>query len=276
MNVTTTQPLTGGIAQGMDAPSSALAVPQAASGGAGGYDDGFTAGLQSGAQAASAGIQTAASYVQTVAGYVGQVKDLLQQMAGLSTMARNSTGEPRADAEAGFAAAQEELRGIVGGSSVEAGSAGGAQFNGTDVFGGSAGNDAIGAGLAFAPSLAESASNLNLSQGALGSLIGQDSSGDFLAGAADPGTAAAISGALQQASFLSAAVNELQERVEAAVFEWRGMEDGTTPAITTPLLAAQQTQGAAGATLALGGAAAAVYSNLPSQSSLGLLQAGQG
>jgi hypothetical protein len=276
MNVALSQPATGEAVQGVQnarySPAGAAPAPLTPSGA--GDAAGVTAYFQSASPASHTGLQTAASYAQTASGYVGQVGELLQQMAGLSSQARNGTAEARAGAASGFEAAQKELRTIVGGTSDEVGgsTSQGAVFGGSDLFGASSGSATVATGLSSQPSITLGGSGLNLRQGAVLSLISQDASGSFELGAADPGTPQAISGAVQQVSVATAAVNRTQAMVDVASAEVQVGEENLASAVFTPSDAARASAYAANAIMGPRGAAVAAYSGMASQPSVGLLQ----
>jgi hypothetical protein len=276
MNVSSSQPLAGDAAQGAQMSRDAAGSAQSATLGASGADGAYAAfgsdGFTSSGQAAYTGLQTAASYVQAASGYLGQVTSLLRQMASLSDLAQNSSGAAQAGAEVAFSAAQGELSGIIGGAE-QVGSPQGATFGGSELFGPSTGDTTVATGLSQVPTIALGGTNLR--QGAVLGLIRKGSAGEFLLGASDPAVSRAIAGALQQAGSASDCVSGTQAMVDMASSELEVGEQNQASLILTPEGAAEASQSAAAAVLGMRGGAVAAYSGLPSQSSLGLLQAVQ-
>ncbi len=276
MNVASSQAASGEALQGLlnardPAASEAPAAPAPSDAG---YASGVRAYLQPGSPASHAELQTAASYAQAASGYVGRLSELLQQMAGLSSRARSGTADVRDGAASGFEAAQEELRSIVGGTPGEIGGSGspGAVFGGSDMFGPSSGSATVATGLATQPSVTLGANELNLRQGAILRLLGQDASGSFELGASDPRVPQAISDAVHQVSSATGAVDRTQAMVGIASAEVPVGEENLASAVVTPPDAAKASASAARAIMGLRGTAVAAFSGLAPQPFVGLLQ----
>jgi hypothetical protein len=201
MNITSTPSFSAGPAPAMAGtagPSSAPASADADSASAAGN-------LPSGSGATGAALQTAASYLQVASGYLGRINGVLARMA---EMAQAPVGHSAPGAAGQFSTLQQELRGIVGGSSQEIGGPksnpqAGASFGGSSLFGPTAGITAT-TGANGVPSVTVAAPNLR--QGAIRILIAQNPSGGFALGASDAGAAVTVSEATKEAGGAAASI----------------------------------------------------------------------
>lgn len=154
------------------------------------------------AQAALAGIQTGISYVQAAGSSLDRVAAILTQMGGLSSQGRPAGAEPtdRPALERDFSALQQQLRGIIGGTTAEIGGATAAadpaSFDGVPLFGGAA------------PAVPLAAGGMNLRTGPVGALIRQSPRGAFTLSATSNATADAIAGAQHQVAARQAALGD--------------------------------------------------------------------
>jgi hypothetical protein len=248
------------------------AQPAIASAPAGSPDD-----VISGTQSASADLQTMASYIQVASGYIGQAVGLLSQMSEAAESAQASSGSTQESAEDRFATLQQTLRGIIGGSAAEIGGSNGsspalASFGGADIFGSSPGGVAASTSLASISSLTHGGASLR--QGAVLSLIGQDSKGAFSMSASDPGAPGTVSAALDQVSSAADAFTLAQAEVDRVSSEAQDPEGNTGSQLISQADASAASRYAAFSVVGQPGAALAAQSGRWLQFGFGLLQAG--
>jgi hypothetical protein len=216
-------------------------------------------------------LQTAASYIQVASGYLGQINGVLSQMAA---MAQAPAGGSTPTSAQQFSALQQELRGIIGGSSQEIGgpkadTQAGATFGGNSLFGPSAGVTAS-TGTDSMPLVTVAAPNLR--QGAVRILIAQDSSGGFAIGASDPGAAVTVAEASKEARAASAGVDAAQATLDLVSSGSRLDSSNAASVPASPAAAAAALQAALGAIVGSPGSAVAAQSPRLSTSLVGLLQ----
>lgn len=146
---------------------------------------GSPANLASAAQASDAGLQTASSLAQASSEYLGSLHDLLLRMAEAAGTGQGTAGG--GSAVGSLASMQAQLREEIGGSA--------------DLIGGVPGSPLPGAtfdGVELIGSKGDSPGGANLREGAILSLVQQDSSGNFTMEASGTEMPAAISGAFNQ------------------------------------------------------------------------------
>ena len=220
-----------------------------------------------GVQSASADIQNSLSSIQTADGYLGGMTGLLAQMSDLVKLAQsNSTNSADvAKYQQEFSALQDQLRAAIGGSTSEIGGAADSSspvgsFQGSDLFG---------------PGPDGTASPTNLRQGAMLSLISQDSTGSYGLSVTDPDASADIAGATQQVATGRAALGTSQAQLEISaarlMIEQQNLASVLTP-INDPDTAQQSTQFAQANILGQSGDALLAQGNQTPATVLNILQ----
>jgi flagellin len=231
--------------------------------------------------AASTNIQNTLSYTQSADGYLGVVDTMLSRMSELSADAKDPTKDTNdvANYQAEFKSLQDELRSIVGGSAAAIGGTGVnppvGTFNGTALFGSTA---AGGLTVQIGDSSSQQLTipDINLQTGSVGSLIQQDSSGNYLVSAAASGAQADIAGAQQQVSdgrsTLGAAGSRLSLTASSLVVEQQNNASAIS-SLSDVDVAMQSTQLAKYNILAQASASMLAQANLSPQSVLKLIKA---
>lgn len=171
-------------------------------------------------QAASTNVQNAVSYLQTSDDFMGGMNKVLSRMSELGTLAQDVTKSPSDVAvyQKEFTSLQDQLRSTIGGATTEIGGTAGVaspsgEFNGTEIFGSSAGLT-ISIGQTAGQTLTIPTANLRT--GAMLSLINQDSSGNYTLLSSDPTALATIDSTVQQLGTQRATFGGVQSRLNLA------------------------------------------------------------
>ncbi len=171
-------------------------------------------------QAASTNVQNAVSYLQTSDDFMGGMNKVLSRMSELGTLAQDVTKSPSDVAvyQKEFTSLQDQLRSTIGGATTEIGGTAGVaspsgEFNGTEIFGSSAGLT-ISIGQTAGQTLTIPTANLRT--GAMLSLINQDSSGNYTMLSSDPTALATIDNTVQQLGTQRATFGGVQSRLNLA------------------------------------------------------------
>lgn len=153
-------------------------------------------------KAASTNVQNAISFVQASDGFMSTIAKSLTRMSELATLASNpmQNDNDRALYQSEFDALQKQLRAAIGGTTTEIGGTTDvnepiARFNGHVLFGGGNG---VQVNLGISGDQTLTIDSINLRQGAVGSVITQDSSGEFNLDVTDPTAVATLNAALTQ------------------------------------------------------------------------------
>lgn len=211
MNIANTNTLAANIGQAQDMLTSSLLRLSSGTVFLGGGDnsagqaDVATYDSQAGRiQAATTNVQNALSYTQTADGYMSSMQQILSRMNVLATAAKDATKSASdiSDYNAEFTALQDQLRSTIGGPTSSIGgtadvTAPAGTYNGATLFG-SAPAQLIAAGDTTSDDL--TLPQLNLQQGAMAEVIGQDSSGNYSLRITDPNAVADLSSAINQVS----------------------------------------------------------------------------
>jgi flagellin len=227
-------------------------------------------------QAASTNVQNAISYLQTADGYMGGMNGILARMSELATLAQDPTKNPSdvANYQQEFAALQGQLRQTVGGTTAEIGGTADVSpplgsFNGMPLFGPNA------AGLTVNIGQNMTIREMNLRQGAMTDLIGQDGSGVYGLTVTSAGVIGTITGATQQLAGERANLGASQSRLDLAASTLQVESQNLSSAISDIRdvdVAAESTQLAKYNILVQAGTAMLAQANQSPQSVLKLLQ----
>jgi flagellin len=173
--------------------------------------------------AAEVNIQNGVSRLQVTSGQLGALGRLvtrLSELSALGTNALQSTGD-RALYRAEFRQLQEQLRQVVGGGTAEIGGMVGVgrpqgSFGESALFGPGPGESLV---LGAGPEDRITLPVVNLRQGAVGDLLRQDATGEFIVGLGDAPSAAlddTLRGALTQLATAQSEVGAGQSRLQLA------------------------------------------------------------
>jgi flagellin len=170
-------------------------------------------------RAANTNVQNAISYVQTADGFMSGMTKILSRMSELAILAKDVTKNTTDTAlyAQEFSALQDQLRETIGGAAADIGGSDVTTplgtFNGITLFGsGNALDVTIGQGVGQEMRLPDS----NLRDGAMLSIIEQDSSGAYTLDVTDSGAISAITNAIQDVAAERATLGASQSRLELA------------------------------------------------------------
>lgn len=170
-------------------------------------------------KAASTNVENAISYTQTSDGFMSGMTKILSRMSELGLLAqdvtKNSTDVALYQKE--FTALQDQLAQTIGSSTGSSTPLG--QFNGITLFGSDSTNN-NGAGLAVTVGQAVGQTmtipQINLRDGAMGSLIATDSAGNYTLSLTSTGAIASITAGIQDVATERASLGASQSRLELA------------------------------------------------------------
>jgi flagellin len=183
-------------------------------------------------RAATTNVQNAISYTQTADGFMSGMTKILARMSELALLAKdvtkNSTDVALYQQE--FGALQDQLRQTIGGTTAQIGgladitnSAGTpplGQFNGITIFGNDTSSSGAGAGLSVSVGEAVGQNmtipQINLRDGAMNTIIGQDSAGTYSLTLTDSNVIDAITQGIQDVATERASLGASQSRLELA------------------------------------------------------------
>ncbi len=278
MNVTNTTTLAGNIGQANDMLSRSLLRLSSGTSflGAGdnpaGQADAASYDSQAGRiQSASTNVQNALSYAQAADGYLGSMQQILSRMGMLATEAKDptKTASDVSNLSVEFSALQDQLRSTIGGPTSAIGgtadvTAPAGAFNGVALFGSAPAQD-IGAGAGTNDTIA--LPQLNLQQGAMAAVIGQDGSGNFSLGLTDPSTVSTLDSAVQQVGGVQGqnSASEARLQIAAATLQVESQNiSSVVSSIGDTNIAAESTQLAKAQILEQAGTAMLSHANLNS------------
>jgi len=172
-------------------------------------------------QAATTNVQNAVSYIQTADGFMSGMTKILSRMSELAILAKDVTKNPD-DVDLyqqEFTALQDQLRATIGGSTAEIGGTADIDtplgaFNGISLFGSNADGLTVTIGQAIGQDMTIRESNLRT--GAMGDMITQDNSGNYLISITDSDAIESITDAIQQIATERAKLGASQSRLELA------------------------------------------------------------
>jgi flagellin len=229
--------------------------------------------------AASTNVQDTVSYAQTADGYLGMMGDVLNRMSELTAASQDPTknSSDTGNYEIEFKSLQDQLRGLIGGSSSAIGGqtvAPAATFNESALFGSSAsGGMSVEIGDSSASQL--TIPDINLQAGAMQALIQQDSSGNYTMDATSSSAAAGINSAVQQVANGRTVIGGVESRLTLTGASLATEQQNISSAISSMSdvdVAAVSTQLAKYNILAQAGAAMLAQANLQPQAVLKLIK----
>jgi flagellin len=172
-------------------------------------------------QAAVTNVQNAVSFVQTADGFMSGMTSILSRMSELAILAKDVTKNTADVAlyQEEFRALQDQLRATIGGPATEIGGPADIDsplgaFNGITLFGSNATGLTVTIGQAVGQDMTIPESNLR--DGAMLSIIGQDSGGDYTLSVTDPDAIGDITDAIQDIATERASLGASQSRLELA------------------------------------------------------------
>ena len=172
-------------------------------------------------KAAITNVQNTISYTQTADGFMSGMTKILSRLRELAILAKDVTKNPSDIAlyQQEFTALQDQLRATVGGSSAEIGGTAGVAaplgaFNGITLFGSNSTGLVVTIGQAVGQEMTIGQSNLR--DGAMGTIIGQDSTGAYNLSINNTATIGDITAAIQDVATERASLGASQSRLELA------------------------------------------------------------
>ncbi len=177
-------------------------------------------------KAAATNVQNAISYTQSADGFMSGMTKILARMSELGLLAKdvtkNSTDVALYQKE--FSALQDQLRQTIGGTSTQIGGTSVnpplGQFNGITIFGDDSSSDGSGPGLTVTVGQAVGQTmtipQINLRDGYMGAIIGQDSSGNYSLSLSSTDAIASLTNAIQDVATERASLGASQSRLELA------------------------------------------------------------
>lgn len=174
---------------------------------------------QSRLQGVKVNLQNGVSRMQSTAGQIDTIGKIATRMSEIGVLGNNSAQDAtsRGLYQVEFGQLQDQLRQMIGGTTAQIGGTndvvGTATFNKSQLFGPGPG-EAFTIGTQADEKLTLPV--MNFGAGALGSLIAQDSSGNYLLNLTSPGVGTTIQSALSQAATGLADVGAVQSRLETA------------------------------------------------------------
>ena len=172
-------------------------------------------------KAAITNVQNTISYTQTADGFMSGMTKILSRLSELAILAKDVTKNPSDIAlyQQEFTALHDQLRATVGGSSAEIGGTAGVAaplgaFNGITLFGSNSTGLVVTIGQAVGQEMTIGQSNLR--DGAMGTIIGQDSTGAYNLSINNTATIGDITAAIQDVATERASLGASQSRLELA------------------------------------------------------------
>jgi flagellin len=235
--------------------------------------------------AASVNVQNAISSLQSADSFMGGITKALSRMSELSVLARDVTKNSADLAlyQDEFGALQTQLRETIGGTVAQIGGTGPVSnplgmFNGVKLFGNDAAVPPANAGLvSTGDAVGEEMTipQINLRDGAVGAIIAQDGSGNFLLGVTSPVVATALNDAmtdlLDERAILGGAQSRLELVASTLTVENQNLA-ATISRISDVNVADESTRYAKHNIVAQAGTAMLVQANQVPQAALKLLQ----
>jgi len=242
-------------------------------------------------QAAGTNVQNAISYTQSADGFMSGMTKILSRMSELALLAKdvtkNSTDVALYQKE--FSALQDQLRQTIGGTTAQIGgtaditTASGhpplGQFNGITIFGDDTSSDGSGAGLSVSVGEAVGQTmtipQIDLRDGAMGTIVNQDSSGSYGLSLSSGNVIDAITQGIQDVATERASLGASQSRLELASSSLQVEYENLSSAISRIRdvdVAQESTQYARYNILVQSGTAMLAQANQTPQSVLKLLQ----
>lgn len=170
-------------------------------------------------QAATTNVQNATSYLQTEDGFLGSMNQMVTRLSELSLLSRDvmKNGGDIALYQTEFTSLQDQLRGIVGGSTAEIGGTTAVpkpigMFNGQVLFGANPGGTPVAT--SDVPGENVPLPETNLRDGSMLELIKQDSSGNYTLKVTDSDAIDKITAGLQDISDERSNVGAVSRRFE--------------------------------------------------------------
>lgn len=177
-------------------------------------------------KAASTNVQNAISYTQSADGFMGGMTKILARMSELALLSKDVTKNSSDVSlyQKEFSALQDQLRQTIGGTSAQIGGSTVnpplGQFNGITIFGNDTSSDGSGAGLTVTVGQAVGQTmtipQINLRDGYMGSIIAQDSSGNYSLSLSSTDAIASLTNAIQDVATERASLGASQSRLELA------------------------------------------------------------
>ncbi len=178
-------------------------------------------------RAATTNVQNAISFTQSADGFMGGMTKILARMSELALLAKdvtkNSTDVALYQKE--FTALQDQLRQTIGGTTTQIGGTADVnpplgQFNGITIFGNDSSSDGSGSGLTVTVGQAVGQTmtipQINLRDGYMGAIIGQDSSGAYSLSLSSTNVISALTNGIQDVATERASLGASQSRLELA------------------------------------------------------------
>lgn len=178
-------------------------------------------------RAATTNVQNAISYTQSADGFMSGMTKILARMSELALLAKDVTKNPTDVAlyQKEFSALQDQLRQTIGGTTTQIGGTADispplGQFNGITLFGNDTSTDGSGSGLSVTVGQAVGQNmtipQINLRDGAMGTIIGQDTLGNYTLTLTDTNAIAALTSGIQDVATERASLGASQSRLELA------------------------------------------------------------
>ena len=172
-------------------------------------------------KAAVTNVQNTISYTQTADGFMSGMTKILSRLSELAILAKDVTKNPTDIAlyQQEFTALQDQLRATVGGNSSEIGGTAAVAsplgaFNGITLFGSNGAGLTVTIGQAVGQEMV--IGDTNLRDGAMGTIITQDSSGAYTLSIDDTSAIGDITAAIQDVATERASLGASQSRLELA------------------------------------------------------------
>jgi flagellin len=178
-------------------------------------------------KAANTNVQNAISYTQSTDGFMSGMTKILSRMSELALLAKDVTKNPTDVSlyQKEFGALQDQLRQTIGGTTAQIGGTADVnpplgQFNGITLFGDDTSSDGSGPGLSVTVGQAVGQTmtipQINLRDGAMGAIIGQDSSGNYSISLSSAGAIGSLTNGIQDVATERASLGASQSRLELA------------------------------------------------------------
>ena len=166
-------------------------------------------------------LQNGVSRMQSTAGQLNTISRVVTRLSELSVLGSNPTQDAssRSLYQVEFKQLQDQLRQTIGGTTAEIGGTAdvsnpSGSYNGTRLFGAGAG-ETLSVGLQANEQI--TLPSMDLSSGAMGALISQDASGNYLTTIGSSGASTTIDDALTQTGQVLANVGAVQSRIDFSV-----------------------------------------------------------
>ncbi|HVU33768.1 MAG TPA: flagellin [Opitutaceae bacterium] len=178
-------------------------------------------------QAATTNVQNAVSYTQTSDGFMSGMTKILSRMSQLALLSKDVTKNATDISlyQQEFSALQDQLRQTIGGTTAQIGGTADVnpplgQFNGITLFGNDTSSDGSGPGMSVTVGQAVGQTmtipQINLRDGAMGAIIGQDGSGNYSLTLSSASAIGDITNGIQDVATERASLGASQSRLELA------------------------------------------------------------